>query len=102
MNQAELANAAEVSKATVSQVLSGKAVPNADTLNSLAEALQVTGKDLRELHRLRVGADPRERRLDGYSHAALRAARSHPYSGVLPGTTPPLATTDVEDIDIQL
>ncbi|MEU3175503.1 hypothetical protein ABZ657_27535, partial [Streptomyces sp. NPDC007000] len=34
---------------------------------------------------------PLARRLNGYLHAAVRAAREHPYPGVLPGTTPPLA-----------
>ncbi|KAB1978528.1 NACHT domain-containing protein [Streptomyces triticiradicis] len=95
MSQADLATAAGLSKAAVSNILNEKSVPHVDTLDRLAEALGITGKALSELHRLRDRADPRGRRLDSYLHAALGAARDHPYPGVLPGTTPPLAAVYV-------
>ncbi|MFF5020237.1 helix-turn-helix domain-containing protein [Streptomyces sp. NPDC001165] len=91
MSQADLAKAAGVSTAAVSNILNGKSVPLVDTLDRLAHALGITGKDLTELHRLRDRADTRGRRLDSYLHAALHAAQDHPYPGVVPGTTPPLA-----------
>ena len=90
--QSDLAKAAELSAAAVSNALTGKSVPTLDTLDRLCRALGVTGPKLRELRTLRDAADARVRRLDRYLAAAQRAARDHPYPGVLPGTVPPLAS----------
>ncbi|MEU4089254.1 NACHT domain-containing protein [Streptomyces aureus] len=91
MSQASLATAAGLYKAAVSKILNEKSVPHVDTLDRLADALDVTGTALSELHQLRDRAEPRRRSLDSYLHAARNAARDHPYPGVLSGTTPPLA-----------
>ncbi|MFE7445884.1 helix-turn-helix domain-containing protein [Streptomyces chartreusis] len=90
MTQKELATRAELSRGAVSNILSGKNVPHLDTLDKIADALGVTGQARTDLYRLRERADRRGRRLDGYLHAALSAARNHPYPGVLPGTARPL------------
>jgi HEAT repeat protein len=55
-------------------------------LPGFQETLTAHGVDLR-LER----ASPAARRLETYLAAARRAASEHPYAGVLPGTTPPLA-----------
>ncbi|MGW3851705.1 helix-turn-helix domain-containing protein [Streptomyces fagopyri] len=90
MTQSGLAASAKLSRAAVSHILTGKNLPHPDTLAQLARALDITGHALTDLHRLRERAVRRSRRLDAYLHAALSAARNHPYPGVLPGTTPPL------------
>ncbi|MER6161684.1 helix-turn-helix domain-containing protein [Streptomyces sp. NPDC001868] len=90
--QGDLARAAGISPATVSNVFTMTKVPSGETLGLLARALGITGPALVELRRLRDRADQRTRRLNDYLVAAQRAARDHPYPGVLPGTTPPLTT----------
>ncbi|MGW2137649.1 HEAT repeat domain-containing protein [Streptomyces sp. NPDC001773] len=102
MNQTDLAKAAGLSTAAVSNILNGKSVPGTDTLDMLAKALGITGQALRELHRLRERADSRVRRLDSYLDAAQRAAHEHPYPGVLPGTMPPLAAVYLRQQATQL
>ncbi|MFD5476409.1 NACHT domain-containing protein [Streptomyces hawaiiensis] len=93
MTQSQLAKAAGVSNATVSNALNRPSgVPSADTLDRLAAALRISGDALAGLHRLRQQADRRSRHLDDYVNAARRAAREHPYPGVLPGMMPPLAS----------
>ncbi|MFD7786498.1 NACHT domain-containing protein [Streptomyces nojiriensis] len=89
--QSEVARDAGIQPSTLSNILNAKAVPTLTTLDLLARALDVTGPDLVELHRLRVRADARTRRIDDYLTAARDAAREHPYAGVLPGIAPPLA-----------
>ncbi|MFI7129191.1 helix-turn-helix domain-containing protein [Nonomuraea sp. NPDC050153] len=104
MRQADLAKKAGISTGAVSTILNGKSVPTVATLDLLAVALRLTGDALQELHRLRDTADARVRRLDDYLHAALRAAREHPYQAVLTTSAdvdgenddlPPLATVYV-------
>ncbi|WP_173530766.1 helix-turn-helix domain-containing protein, partial [Nonomuraea antri] len=95
LRQADLAERAGVSKATVSNILNRKTVPEVATLDLLATALGITGTAHAELHALRERAEVRGRRLDGYLAAARRAALDHPYPGVLPGHLPPLATVYV-------
>ncbi|NUR30247.1 MAG: helix-turn-helix domain-containing protein, partial [Catenulispora sp.] len=95
LRQADLAELAGISKATVSNILNRKAVPEVSTLDLLAGALGITGAAHAELHALRERADARVRRLDSYLEAARRAAQDHPYPGVLPGRLPPLATVYV-------
>ncbi|MDQ0310236.1 transcriptional regulator with XRE-family HTH domain [Kitasatospora herbaricolor] len=92
MKQSQLAKAAGVSAATVSNILNERSVPTVDSLGLLAGALGFTEARLRELHSLRDQADVRKHRLGAYLAAARRAAREHPYPGVLPGASPPLAT----------
>ncbi|WP_189746113.1 NACHT domain-containing protein [Streptomyces nojiriensis] len=89
--QSEVARDAGIQPSTLSNVLNAKAVPTLTTLDLLARALDVTGPDLVELHRLRARADARTRRIGDYLTAARDAAREHPYAGVLPGIAPPLA-----------
>ncbi|MCX5009981.1 helix-turn-helix domain-containing protein [Streptomyces sp. NBC_00555] len=89
--QSEVARDAGIQPSTLSNILNAKAVPTLTTLDVLARALGITGPALVELRRLRERADVRTRRIDGYLAAARDAAREHPYAGVLPGTTPPLA-----------
>ncbi|MFE7647486.1 helix-turn-helix domain-containing protein [Streptomyces phaeoluteigriseus] len=88
--QGDLARAARVSPATVSNVFTMAKVPSGETLDSLARALGITGQALAGLHQLRDRADQRTRRLNDYLVAAQHAAGDHPYPGVLPGMTPPL------------
>ncbi|MFE5686898.1 helix-turn-helix domain-containing protein [Streptomyces sp. NPDC056512] len=95
LRQSDLAERAGVSAATVSNVFNLKSVPTLDTLDLLAQAVGITGKDLQQLHSLRERADGRTRRLDSYLATALSAARDHPYAGVLPGVTPPLQSVYV-------
>lgn len=90
LTQKDLAARAGLSVGAVSKILEGKIVPHLDTLDRIAAALSITGQARTDLYRLRGRADRRGRRLDGYLHAALSAARSHPYSGGLTGTAPPL------------
>ena len=91
MRQADLAQAAGVSKATVSNVLAGRSVPTVETLEMLARALGVNRAPLRELRQLRERADVRFRRLDGYLAAARGAALEQPYLTALGSAAPPLA-----------
>ncbi|MGW9299496.1 helix-turn-helix domain-containing protein [Streptomyces cyaneofuscatus] len=93
MKQADLAREAGLSKASVSNILSARAVPTLDTLERLVAAMGIPEQAARELHRLRERAEVRTHRLDSYLTAALGTARNHPYAGVLPGDAPPL--TDV-------
>ncbi|WP_307531856.1 helix-turn-helix domain-containing protein [Streptomyces umbrinus] len=92
MKQAELARKAEISTGALSNLLNMKSVPEVSTLELLAGALNITGKLLQELLRLRERADARTRRLDAYLVAARRAADEHPYAGVVPGAVLPLAS----------
>ncbi|MET9595642.1 helix-turn-helix domain-containing protein [Streptomyces sp. NPDC006516] len=92
MRQSDLATAARVSTGAVSNILNGKSVPGVTTLELLAASLKISGEALEELHQLRDRADVRTRRLDTFLAAAQRAAREHPYPGVIPGAVPPLAT----------
>ncbi|MFE7901013.1 NACHT domain-containing protein [Streptomyces sp. NPDC057424] len=99
MTQSQLAKAAGVSPATVSNALNRPSgVPSADTLDRLAAALRISGEALARLHRLRQQADRRSRHLDDYLDAARRAAREHPYPGVLPGMMPPLASVYLRQV----
>lgn len=99
MTQSQLAKAAGVSNATVSNALNRPSgVPSADTLDRLAAALRISGEALARLHRLRQQADRRSRHLDDYLDAARRAAREHPYPGVLPGMMPPLASVYLRQV----
>jgi transcriptional regulator with XRE-family HTH domain len=93
MTQSHLAKAAGVSNATVSNALNRPTgVPSADTLDRLGAALRISDDALAKLHKLRQQADRRGRHLDDYLDAASRAAREHPYPGVLQGMMPPLAS----------
>lgn len=93
MRQSDLAEKAEVSKGTVSKALNpDKGVPSQFTLEQLARVLGIEGDSLRELYRLRAEATTDlPTHLRAYLSAAQRAAREHPYPGVLPGIAPPLA-----------
>lgn len=93
MRQSDLAEKADVSKGTVSNALNpDKGVPSQFTLDQLARVLGIEGDSLRELHRLRAEATTDlPTQLRAYLSAAQRAAREHPYPGVLPGIAPPLA-----------
>ncbi|MFF1263583.1 MULTISPECIES: helix-turn-helix domain-containing protein [unclassified Streptomyces] len=93
MRQSDLAGKAEVSKGTVSNALNpDKGVPSQFTLEQLARVLGIGGDSLRELYRLRAEATTDlPTQLRAYLSAAQRAAREHPYPGVLPGIAPPLA-----------
>ncbi|MFD9222519.1 NACHT domain-containing protein [Streptomyces sp. NPDC060064] len=82
-----------LSKGAVSQALNlAKAAPSLDTLNKIAAALDVQAEDGLALRRLRQRAAHGPDRWEVYLRAARRAALEHPYPGVLPGITPPLAS----------
>ncbi|GGV29449.1 NACHT domain-containing protein [Streptomyces sp. PDY-4] len=99
MTQSQLAKAAGVSNATVSNALNrSSGMPSADTLDRLATALRIPGEALTVLHRLRQQADRRTRHLDNYLDAARRSAQEHPYPGVLPGMMPPLASVYLRQV----
>ncbi|MFJ9752366.1 helix-turn-helix domain-containing protein [Streptomyces chartreusis] len=93
MRQSDLAAQAEVSKAAVSNALNpDKGAPSQYTLEQLAGALGIEGNQRKELRRLRSEAITNlPSQLRAYLTAAERAAREHPYPGVLPGVAPPLA-----------
>lgn len=96
LSQSTLAARAGISKAAVNNALNPKkGAPTPHTLGMLAKALGVTGESLHTLRSLRDRADTRTRQhspqLHGYLDAAARAARQHPFPGMLPGATPPLA-----------
>ncbi|MGW1626291.1 helix-turn-helix domain-containing protein [Streptomyces sp. NPDC002172] len=93
MRQSDLAAKAEVSKGTVSNALNpDRGTPSQFTLEQLTRALGIEGDALRELYRLRAEAATNlPAQLRAYLTAAQRAAREHPYPGVLPGIAPPLA-----------
>ena len=95
IRQAQLAKLSGLSTGAVSNILNAKSVPTTDTLDLLAQALQVTGPRLTELHRLRDRAGVRTRRLDAYLDTAHRAARQQPYPGLTDGALPPLASIHV-------
>jgi transcriptional regulator with XRE-family HTH domain len=91
--RADLARESGVSTAMISSTFNRHSTPSVATLEALADVLGFNAAARAELFRLREAAEDRVRRLDDYLDAALRAAREHPYPGVLPGLTPPL--TDV-------
>ncbi|MER7769888.1 helix-turn-helix domain-containing protein [Kitasatospora sp. NPDC096140] len=97
-SRATLAEKAEVSKATISNVFTFKTVPTRTTLDQLLDALRIAGSQWKELHALREQADSRAQRLDHYLAAAEGAVRDHPYAGALPGIVPPLATVYVRQL----
>lgn len=96
---AELARLAGVSESTVSNTLNGRTNPSQGTLDQLAGAL---GIQARELHALRDRAVPLVRRLEDYLQATDRAAREHPYPGVVPGVIPPLAAIYVRQDAVRI
>ncbi|MFD7645803.1 hypothetical protein ACFV4P_34755, partial [Kitasatospora sp. NPDC059795] len=93
-----LAERAEVSKATISNVFTFKTVPTKTTLDQLLDALRIAGNQWKEMHALREQADSRVQRLAHYLAAAEGAVRDHPYAGALPGIVPPLATVYVRQL----
>jgi transcriptional regulator with XRE-family HTH domain len=90
--QAAVVKSTGLSKATVSNIFTMKAVPTVYTLGLLTDALGIRGQAEKELRQLRDRAETRTRRLDAYLVAAKRAAREHPYPGVLPGPVPALTS----------
>ncbi|MFF3331945.1 NACHT domain-containing protein [Streptomyces sp. NPDC002888] len=97
-DQAELCRQLELkgtplAKATISNALNSKKGPPARaTLDAVVAVLGPSAEEAETLNRLRILAARTPDLLDRYLRAARRAAREHPYAGVLPGTTPPLAS----------
>lgn len=93
MRQADLAAKSGMSKAAVSNALNpDKGAASQYTLEQLARVLGIKGTQLKELYRLRGEATTNlPSQLRAYLTTAQRAAREHPYPGVLPGVAPPLA-----------
>ncbi|MGW7662614.1 NACHT domain-containing protein [Streptomyces sp. NPDC054756] len=83
---------APLAKGTISEAFNAKhGTPAEETLTRITEALGCSAKETAELHWLRSLASREPDQLGRYLWAARRSVREHPYAGVLPGTTPPLA-----------